>query len=67
MLQECVKRRASDSVYAVRNITREEADAAVEKVFHKCYNDTEPLGRRIRRSLNGSDLIYSEAYLLGYD
>lgn len=65
--KECVRRRASDSVYAVRDITREEADAAVDRVFEKCYNDMEPLGRRIRPKQRSSDLAYSEAYLLGYD
>lgn len=51
----------------VRPITVEEGIAAVKKVFDRCYNDMEPIGRRIRRSNVQADLAYSEAYLLGYD
>ncbi|XP_065215877.1 mitochondrial inner membrane protease ATP23 homolog [Planococcus citri] len=65
--RECVKKRAIDSVIAVRPVTLEEAEAAVNKVFKKCYNDTEPIGRRLRPRGRDEDLAYSEAFLLGYD
>ena len=38
------------SIRAVREISEAEAAAAVEKVFEKCYNDTEPIGRIPRHS-----------------
>ena len=30
---------------AVRDISKEEADAAVDRVFDKCYHDWDPIGR----------------------
>ena len=33
---------------AVRDISREEADKVIDKVFDRCYKDFEPFGRRIR-------------------
>ena len=40
---------------AVRNVSCEEADKIIDKVFDKCYNDFEPFGRRIR-SLRSADI-----------
>lgn len=65
--QECVKKRAVDSLLAVRDITLEEAEAVVKKVFRRCYYDTEPIGRTIRRNSDDHNLAYSEAFLYGYD
>lgn len=62
-----MKKRAIDSVLAVREVSLEEAEAAVNKVFKRCYNDTEPIGRRMRPRSMDADLAYSEAFLLGYD
>lgn len=56
------------SVLAVRpDLSKEEARAAVDKVFTKCYNDLEPIGRRVRR--NSTDMIraYSERGNYGYE
>ncbi|KAF8792632.1 mitochondrial inner membrane protease ATP23 homolog [Argiope bruennichi] len=64
--QECVKRKALASVVAVRDLTEEEAKAAMNRVFTKCYNDLEPLGRRLRRNSNDIARIYRERYLYGY-
>merc|ERR1711860_75707 len=44
----CVKRKAMTSVMLVRNVTEQEANDVVDKVFNKCYNDLEPFGRRLR-------------------
>lgn len=63
---ECVKKRAIYSVLAVRNITLEEATKAVERVFTKCYNDLEPVGRRIRRKSLDMERAYRERYHYGY-
>ncbi|XP_050420125.1 mitochondrial inner membrane protease ATP23 homolog [Adelges cooleyi] len=65
--QDCVKYKATVSVLAVRNVTYEEAKAAVEKVFDKCYADLEPIGRRIKGKKIDYDLAYAEAFLMGFD
>lgn len=66
-LQDCVKSKALYSVLAVRkNISKEEAIAIVEKVFPKCYNDLEPLGRRIRRGSSDPERAFAESKHYGY-
>jgi mitochondrial inner membrane protease ATP23 len=65
--QACVKTKALCSVLAVRKVTAEEALAAIEKVFPKCYNDLEPIGRRIRRNSTDMQKAFIEAPLYGYD
>nr|SVE77231.1 EOG090X0CKN [Daphnia lumholtzi] len=65
---ECVKNKALGSVLAVRSdVTKEEALAVIDKVFLKCYNDLEPIGRRVRR--NSADMIraYKERVNYGYE
>lgn len=65
-VQNCVKNKAKLSVLAVHKVTPEEAEAAIERVFTKCYNDLEPVGRRIRRNSEDMPRAYGEAYLYGY-
>ncbi|GLH14199.1 Mitochondrial inner membrane protease ATP23 [Gryllus bimaculatus] len=65
--QECVKTKAVASVMAVRNISAKEACNAVERVFNRCYNDLEPIGRRIRRNSYDMQKAYMEAPLYGYE
>ncbi|XP_013113396.1 mitochondrial inner membrane protease ATP23 homolog [Stomoxys calcitrans] len=65
--QNCVKSKALASVLAVRNVTRKEAIEAVERVFPKCYNDLEPIGRRIRRNSPDQHRAYMEGPMYGYD
>ncbi|KAG2459983.1 mitochondrial inner membrane protease ATP23 homolog isoform X1 [Polypterus senegalus] len=43
--QECVRERALRSILAVRNVSREDAEKAVDSVFNSCFNDHEPFGR----------------------
>lgn len=62
----CVKTKALCSVLAVRKVTAEEALAAVNRVFDKCYNDLEPIGRRVRRNSTDMQRAYLEAPLYGY-
>jgi mitochondrial inner membrane protease ATP23 len=62
-----VKTKALASVLAVRNVTRDEAVDAVERVFPKCYADLEPIGRRIKRNSNDMHRAYFEGPLYGYD
>ncbi|XP_011308909.1 mitochondrial inner membrane protease ATP23 homolog [Fopius arisanus] len=65
--QECVKRRALLSVLAARGVTPDEAKAAVDRVFERCYNDMEPVGRRIRSSTDDMQKALFEGSLFGYD
>uniref|UniRef100_T1H6S0 Mitochondrial inner membrane protease ATP23 n=1 Tax=Megaselia scalaris TaxID=36166 RepID=T1H6S0_MEGSC len=65
--QDCVKTKALASVLAVRDVTRDQAIDAVERVFPKCYADLEPIGRRIRRNSPDQHKAYTEAPLYGYD
>uniref|UniRef100_A0A1I8HFU2 Mitochondrial inner membrane protease ATP23 homolog n=1 Tax=Macrostomum lignano TaxID=282301 RepID=A0A1I8HFU2_9PLAT len=43
--QHCVKSKALMSVLAARQISRPEGEAAIERVFDRCYADLEPFGR----------------------
>lgn len=65
--QDCVKTKALYSVLAVRQIGKAEAVDIIEKVFPKCYNDLEPIGRRIRRNSEDMTRAYREASYYGYD
>lgn len=65
-LQDCVKFKARNSVLTVRNIDKEEADAAVDRVFDRCYPDLEPVGRIPRNPVVDGRRIYIEASLYGY-
>ncbi|XP_046423685.1 mitochondrial inner membrane protease ATP23 homolog [Neodiprion fabricii] len=63
---ECVKIKAMTSVMAARNVTKEEATAAIDRVFPKCYADLEPIGRRIRRNSEDMERAYAEGPMYGY-
>lgn len=65
--QNCVKTKALYSVLAVRKVSKVEGVDAIERVFSKCYNDLEPIGRRIRRNSPDMYRAYAEASLYGYD
>ncbi|XP_011882765.1 PREDICTED: mitochondrial inner membrane protease ATP23 homolog [Vollenhovia emeryi] len=65
--QACVKHKARLSVMAVHKVSAEVANAAIEKVFTKCYNDLEPVGRRLRRNSFDMPRAYAEGHLYGYD
>lgn len=65
--QECVKKKAAYSIVAVRNVTADEAIAAVQRVFPKCYADLEPVGRRIRRKSYDMHRAYMEGPKYGYE
>ncbi|KAM8802857.1 mitochondrial inner membrane protease ATP23 homolog isoform 2-T2 [Rhynchonycteris naso] len=43
--ETCVRDRAILSILAVRNISKEVAEKAVDEVFESCFNDHEPFGR----------------------
>ncbi|VVC92638.1 unnamed protein product [Leptidea sinapis] len=65
--EDCVKTKALYSVMAVRQIGKLEAVEIIEKVFPKCYNDMEPLGRRMRRNSEDMHRVFREAAYYGYD
>ena len=65
--RNCVRSKAVYSVLAARKVSEAEAQAVVDKVFNKCYNDLEPVGRRIRRNSFDMHKAYAERGLYGYD
>jgi inner membrane protease ATP23 len=44
-----------------------EAWKVVDSVFDKCYNDLEPIGRRVRRNSYDRERAYRERYFYGYE
>ncbi|XP_064633240.1 mitochondrial inner membrane protease ATP23 homolog [Lineus longissimus] len=64
--KECVKRKAILSIIMVRQVTAEKARKVVDKVFDRCWNDLEPIGRRCRRKSKDPEMAYHEGYLYGY-
>lgn len=65
--QDCVKTKAMYSVKCTRNVSLTEARAAVDRVFDRCYNDLEPIGRRLRRNSPDMHKAYKERFIYGYD
>lgn len=63
----CVKQKALASILAVRpEMDRVDGRKVIDKVFDKCYNDLEPIGRRVRRQSFDRERAYRERYLYGY-
>lgn len=62
-----MKAKAAASLAAVKpNMTDEEALKVVDRVFDKCYNDLEPVGRRLRRGSTDMERAYRERFHYGY-
>ena len=61
-----MKWKARNSLLAVRNITVQEANDAVLRVFDKCYPDLEPVGRIPHNPFADGRRFYVEASLYGY-
>ncbi|CAL1539910.1 unnamed protein product [Lymnaea stagnalis] len=59
--QLCVKNKALQSIMLVRNVTKLEAMTIVDEVFDRCYNDTEPFGRRCFKNLGRAQRALDEA------
>ncbi|MBN3300731.1 mitochondrial inner membrane protease ATP23 homolog [Amia ocellicauda] len=57
--QDCVRDRALRSILAVRKVSREDAEKAVDKVFDSCFNDFAPFGR-IPHGNNDAKYAYRE-------
>ncbi|XP_043790260.1 mitochondrial inner membrane protease ATP23 homolog [Apis laboriosa] len=64
--QNCVIDKAVRSVVAIKNISKDEATEVVMRVFDKCYNDLEPVGRRLRRNSLDMEKAYYEGTYYGY-
>ncbi|CAK9801281.1 Mitochondrial inner membrane protease ATP23 homolog [Anthophora quadrimaculata] len=64
--RDCVANKAIRSILAVQNVSEEKAVESVARVFDRCYNDLEPIGRRIRRNSEDMKKAYCEAPLYGY-
>ncbi|KAH7644835.1 mitochondrial inner membrane protease atp23 [Dermatophagoides farinae] len=66
--RECVKAKALSSILAVRKgMPIEQAAQVVDRVFDRCYNDLEPIGRRIRLNSRHIKWAYRERFLYDYD
>uniref|UniRef100_A0A2C9L735 Mitochondrial inner membrane protease ATP23 n=1 Tax=Biomphalaria glabrata TaxID=6526 RepID=A0A2C9L735_BIOGL len=59
--QLCVKNKALQSMRLVRNVTEFEAMMVIDDVFDKCYNDTEPFGRRCFKNLGRAKRALNES------
>ncbi|CAI9583609.1 unnamed protein product [Staurois parvus] len=57
--QACIRDRALRSILAVRNISLEAAEQAVDEVFTSCFKDHEPFGR-IPHCKNDADMAYRD-------
>ncbi|XP_044133020.1 mitochondrial inner membrane protease ATP23 homolog isoform X3 [Bufo gargarizans] len=57
--QACVRDRSLRSILAVRQISREAAEKAVDDVFQSCFNDYEPFGR-IPHCKRDADMAYRD-------
>ncbi|KAG1683400.1 Mitochondrial inner membrane protease ATP23 [Nymphon striatum] len=62
---ECVKVTAAKSVMIIKNVSKEEANLAINKVFDKCYNDLAPLGRRTQGNSKAAQFAYQSRYRYG--
>ncbi len=66
LFQDCVRRRAYTSVMAVRDVTKEQAMEAIDRVFDRCYNDLEPFGRRFIFHEYEIPLATADGHLFGF-
>ncbi|XP_044133019.1 mitochondrial inner membrane protease ATP23 homolog isoform X2 [Bufo gargarizans] len=57
--EACVRDRSLRSILAVRQISREAAEKAVDDVFQSCFNDYEPFGR-IPHCKRDADMAYRD-------
>lgn len=62
----CVKERALKSVLAASTISEEEARKVIDTVFPYCYDDLEPIGRRLRHKSEDGDRAFHDGQHYGY-
>uniref|UniRef100_A0A0A9YWB9 Mitochondrial inner membrane protease ATP23 n=2 Tax=Lygus hesperus TaxID=30085 RepID=A0A0A9YWB9_LYGHE len=63
--RHCVRSKAIISIVAVRDVSAELAAEAVDRVFDRCYQDMEPIGRRVK-NYEDATRAYAEGFLYGY-
>lgn len=61
-----MKKKALMSILMVRDVSQEDGIKIIDKVFKKCYNDLEPIGRIPRRNSRDPERALAESYLYGY-
>ncbi|CAD5124368.1 DgyrCDS12660 [Dimorphilus gyrociliatus] len=61
--ETCVKNKALMSILMVRDIDLQQAATIVDEVFEKCYNDLDPVGRRIRKNSRDAERAFEESML----
>lgn len=49
------------SVVAVKNVSKAQAMAAIERVFPRCYADLEPIGRRLKTNPIDAERAYNDS------
>ncbi|XP_022658803.1 mitochondrial inner membrane protease ATP23 homolog isoform X1 [Varroa jacobsoni] len=64
--ENCVRYKAIQSLVAAKKLSVFEAAYNVDKVFNVCYNDLEPVGRRLRRNSQDMEKAYRDRYHNGY-
>ncbi|XP_060065607.1 mitochondrial inner membrane protease ATP23 homolog [Ylistrum balloti] len=58
--KDCVRGHAMFSLMMSRNLSQEKALEAIDRVWDRCYNDLEPIGRRCRHNVNDRILASEE-------
>ena len=61
-----MKRKALASLLLVRNLSEQEGMEIIDEVFKKCYNDFEPIGRRLRPNTRDPERALLEGLMYGY-
>ena len=62
-----MKRKALASMLGVLSLSKEEGEKIIDEVFIRCYNDFEPVGRRIRPGTRDKERALTEGVMYGYD
>lgn len=66
--RECVKAKALGAIITVRKgFPKLEALRIVDEVFDRCYDDLEPIGRRLRLNSYHQKWAYRERFHYNYD
>jgi inner membrane protease ATP23 len=64
----CVKQKAVASLLgSFPDMPQKEGWRITDQVFDRCYNDLEPVGRRVRARSDDPQRAYRERFLYGYD
>ncbi|OWF51300.1 mitochondrial inner membrane protease ATP23 homolog [Mizuhopecten yessoensis] len=64
--QACVRGHAMYSLMMSRNLSKEKALEAIDRVWDRCYNDLEPIGRRYKPNKEDRSIASHEARKFGF-